>query len=244
MKNKKIVIMFRNAAVNKFLDLTKWKITNNLVKKLVTNDYKFLTIQLFCAFWDMLDYLIPDNHPTPLRQYVTRDETKIFIIISLLEAITSINDKDNEGNRRKVSIFLNKYFSQDDKDEIEAKTSKININNKEKQVKFNDFVFILYEIRSNFTHRGEYINQFFYHPTIDTTNNFHKYQYESFTFEKTSNKKSTTTKHIHTSLTYKQFENMIIRSIRNYLIEPKKMNGSGHSPLNPLCPSPKVSIRN
>lgn len=194
----------------RYIGLSEKKLKETIKSNLTLCDDKFFICQLCVAFFEMLNFKIPQDNE-PLKDYVTRDEMKIFLIVSLVESIIKLKN-GSCGSKKSVKRFFCDYFLQQDKDKIESKIIiKKAKDKKERNIIFCEFVNILYKIRCNFTHEGEYICQFFYHSESPKDKNFHEYRNIG------KEGKFKNIEILETGITFLEFEKMIKSAIKNYL---------------------------
>jgi len=201
MTNDKFVKLLREGVIKEFLKLADIKNINDDDSERLLQDKEFFCTQLVVAFFEMLKFKIPsDDHC--LEEYLCRDELKIFLIVTLIESISKLNNK-KQGSKAAFKSFCCKYFLSHDKDLIENKI----LANKQ-PISFCQFVDILYKVRCNFTHEGEYICQFFYHPSNRRGANYHEYQ---------NIEKLRAIKSLEIGIDFMVFKRIIINAIKNYL---------------------------
>lgn len=169
------------------------------------------------ATFEMLELYIKnrDGKYEQLKDYITRDEVKIFFIVSLLESLQKISSITKTGSRAAVKDFFNTYVSDERKRKVEASFSIRKSNEStSRQITFSEWVDVIYGIRSAFAHEVQYICQVF------TTRRSNPYHYRNCASIKDVEGHAWLIELIARDFTFEDFRQLVSMSIREWLVQP------------------------
>ncbi|MFH1315637.1 MAG: hypothetical protein ABIH67_04555 [Candidatus Uhrbacteria bacterium] len=189
-----------------------WNFTEEEIDRMLKNDTTREGLVAIEDFFEILNCVIT-SHLTgvdvSLVKDRARDEFKIFLLVSLFNSLIKLDNLKLWPSKvgEALHTFFNRHFTREDKKKVENNIDiQISADSEPRPITFCEFADILYKIRCNFTHEGEYICQFFKHSADAPA-----YQYRNV-------KKLNDVEKIITNFTFTEFKRMSSNAIKNWLI--------------------------